>query len=74
MRFATTTLIAIVAALTTLGFLMLYSAGMQTQGLEFAQKQTVWALLGICCAFVCGRIDYRNWRKFTPFSAAFIFI
>lgn len=71
MRLAVTILIASVAGLTTLGFLMLYSAGMQSSdGLTHVTRQAAAAFVGICGAFVCAKIDHRHWRKLGPWVVA----
>ena len=59
LKFAVTVLVFCVAALLSLGVVMLYSSSMADSGSRFVRIQLVWSALGLagCVAVVC--VDYR---------------
>jgi cell division protein FtsW len=63
MKVATTLLVFCVGALLSLGFVMLYSAGMMMkQGPHYLLMQLVWAGAGLILAAILAGLDYR-WLK-----------
>jgi len=64
MKFAITTLATSVAALLTLGLVMLYSASMTQRGPHLLLTQSVWCGLGLMACVVAASLDYRLLRKF----------
>jgi cell division protein FtsW len=72
-KLTVTTLITCVAALLSLGLVMLYSASMndviprsggEYYGARQMISQLVWCGLGIMCCILMATLDYRLWRKF----------
>ena len=63
MKWATTILVASVAALLALGLVMLYSASMDQQGARYLNKQLEWAGLGMVACCVAAVVDYRWLQK-----------
>ncbi len=64
MRYATTILAFCVAGLLALGMVMLYSAGMATDGARYLTMQLVWGGLGLGVCFAATSIDYRILQRF----------
>ncbi len=62
MRLVTSILAFCVAALLSLGLVMLYSSSMGRTGASFPIMQTLWCGLGIVAAVVVARMDYRHLR------------
>ena len=62
MKLATTTLVFCVGALLSLGFVMLYSAGLLKGGAHYLLMQLVWAGAGLLLAAVVAGVDY-HWLK-----------
>ena len=65
-------LLAVVAALTTLGLLVVYSATYALSYFNFAgvtnwylKRQVMWALIGVVALLVFWRIDYRRWQRWS---------
>jgi cell division protein FtsW len=72
-KLTVTTLITCVAALLSLGLVMLYSASMndviprsggEYYGARQMMSQLVWCGLGFGCCLFMATVDYRVWRKF----------
>lgn len=64
MKLAITTLATCVAALLTLGLVMLYSASMTQKGAHLLMTQIVWCGLGIVLCVSAATLDYRLLKKF----------
>jgi cell division protein FtsW len=64
MRWATTILVFCVAALLSLGLVMLYSASMAQQGSRYLVMQLVWGSLGLVACLVTASLDYREIRRY----------
>lgn len=71
MKLATTTLVFCVAALLSLGMVMLYSSSMVQSGTHFLVNQLVWGCLGIavCVGMAC--LDYQWLKKYSWVLLAF---
>jgi cell division protein FtsW len=73
MKWATTILIFCVAVLVGLGLVMLYSASMNMEtgksavGADYLLSQVVWLTFGLIGCVVAARIDYRRWKKVSPY-------
>jgi cell division protein FtsW len=73
MKWATTILIFCVAVLIGLGLVMLYSASMNMEigksavGANYLLSQLVWLAFGLIGCVVAARIDYRRWKKLSPY-------
>ena len=73
MKWATTILIFCVAVLVGLGLVMLYSASMNMEmgksavGADYLLSQLVWLTFGLIGCVVAARIDYRRWKKVSPY-------
>ncbi len=63
MRVAVTLLVSCVAALLALGLVMLYSSSMAQDGARLMLMQSIWCVLGLCCAIVAASLDYAWLRK-----------
>lgn len=63
MRAAVTILVASVAALLALGFVMLYSCTMADKGAQMLLKQLMWGGIGLIPFLVVASIDYRLLKK-----------
>lgn len=63
MKLAITTLATCVAALLSLGLVMLYSASMTKQGAHLLLTQSVWCLLGCVACVTAAGLDYRLLKK-----------
>jgi cell division protein FtsW len=63
MKAATTLLVCCVGALLSLGFVMLYSAGLFQGGARYLVMQLVWAGVGLILAGSLAAIDYSWLRK-----------
>jgi cell division protein FtsW len=76
MKFAITTLATCVAALLTLGLVMLYSASMTQKGANLLITQIVWCGLGCTACVAAAWLDYRWLKKFAwpIFVAALILL
>jgi cell division protein FtsW len=76
MKWATTILIFCVAVLIGLGLVMLYSASMNMEvgksavGANYLLSQLVWLAFGLIGCVVAARIDYRRWKKVSPYLLA----
>jgi cell division protein FtsW len=72
MKWATTILIFCVAVLIGLGLVMLYSSSMNMEmgksavGADYLLSQLVWLFFGLVGCAVAARIDYRRWKKISP--------
>jgi cell division protein FtsW len=67
MKVATTLLVFCVGALLSLGFVMLYSAGLFKGGAHYLLMQLVWAGAGLTLAAVLAGSDYRLFKKVSWF-------
>jgi cell division protein FtsW len=73
MKWATTILIFCVAVLVGLGLVMLYSASMNMEmgksavGADYLLSQLVWLAFGLIGCVAAARIDYRRWKKISPY-------
>jgi cell division protein FtsW len=63
MKRAVTTLVFCVAALLSLGLVMLYSSSMAQVGARYLQVQLVWCGLGLVLCLGAATVDYRLLRK-----------
>jgi cell division protein FtsW len=63
MKLATTTLFFCVAALLSLGMVMLYSSSTAQVGAHYLMMQLVWCALGLVGAAVAATFDYRHLKK-----------
>jgi cell division protein FtsW len=76
MKWATTILIFCVAVLIGLGLVMLYSSSMNMEmgksavGAQFLQSQLAWCFFGLVGCIVAASIDYRRWKKISPWLLA----
>jgi cell division protein FtsW len=64
MKVAVTTLAFCVAALLSLGLVMLYSSSMTQFGAELLKKQLEWLVLGFVLCFAATSLDYQLLKKF----------
>ena len=62
MKLAVTVLVSCVAALLSLGLVMLYSSSMAESGSHFVKVQLVWSTLGLLAGLAAALLDYR-WLK-----------
>ncbi|HEX4266053.1 MAG TPA: putative lipid II flippase FtsW [Verrucomicrobiae bacterium] len=62
MKFAVTVLVFCVAALLSLGMVMLYSSSMTQVGAHYLIMQLIWCALGLLLSVTAASIDYR-WLK-----------
>ena len=62
MRVAVTVLVFCVAALLSLGMVMLYSSSMTQVGAHYLIMQLIWCVLGLGLCFAAAAMDYR-WLK-----------
>src|SRR3989442_12500776 len=63
MRYATTILVFCVAALLSLGLVMLYSSSMSPTGASYPAAQVIWCGLGLIVAGIVACVDYRHLKK-----------
>jgi cell division protein FtsW len=63
MKFATTVLVFCVAALLSLGLVMLYSSSMSQPGANYPVAQVIWCGMGLVTAAVIACVDYRHLKK-----------
>jgi cell division protein FtsW len=76
MKWATKILIFCVAVLVGLGLVMLYSASMNmvvgkaAAGAGYLLSQLVWLAFGLIGCVIAARIDYRRWKKVSPYLLA----
>jgi len=63
MRVAVTVLVFCVAALLSLGMVMLYSSSMTQVGAHYLVMQLVWCTLGLGLCFTAAAMDYRLLKK-----------
>ncbi|HYT61642.1 MAG TPA: putative lipid II flippase FtsW [Haliangiales bacterium] len=63
MKFATTILVFCVAALLSLGLVMLYSSSMSQPGANYPVAQVIWCGLGLVAAGLVACLDYRYLKK-----------
>ena len=64
LKLAVTVLVFCVAALLSLGLVMLYSSSMADHGAHYVKIQGLWAALGVVCCAAAALIDYQVLRKF----------
>ena len=66
------TVLAVVAALSFVGVIMVFSASAVVAGTQFhdavyfLKRQVLWLLVGFVVLHVASRIDYVRWRKLAP--------
>lgn len=65
MKLATTTLFFCVAALLSLGMVMLYSSSTAQVGAHYLMMQLVWCAIGLIGAALAVTLDYRLLKKFS---------
>ncbi len=65
MKYAATTLMICVAALLSLGLVILFSSGMSKEGANYPVMQAAWCGMGIVAAAIVAATDYRQLRKFS---------
>src|SRR2546425_12626366 len=63
MKYATTILVFCVAALLSLGLVMLYSSSMSPTGASYSAAQVIWCGLGLIAAGIVACVDYRHLKK-----------
>jgi len=63
MKYATTILVFCVAALLSLGLVMLYSSSMSPTGASYPAAQVIWSGLGLIAAGIVACVDYRHLKK-----------
>jgi len=63
MKYATTILVFCVAALLSLGLVMLYSSSMSPTGASYPAAQIIWSGLGLVAAGIVACVDYRHLKK-----------
>ncbi len=63
MKYATTILVFCVAALLSLGLVMLYSSSMSPTGASYPAAQVIWCGLGLIVAGIVACVDYRHLKK-----------
>src|SRR5438034_8684964 len=63
MKYATTILVFCVAALLSLGMVMLYSSSMSPTGASYPAAQIIWSGLGLVAAGIVACVDYRHLKK-----------
>jgi cell division protein FtsW len=63
MKYATTILVFCVAALLSLGLVMLYSSSMSSTGASYPAAQVIWCGLGLIVAGIVACVDYRHLKK-----------
>jgi len=63
MKYATTILVFCVAALLSLGLVMLYSSSMSSTGASYPSAQVIWCGLGLLAAGIVACVDYRHLKK-----------
>jgi len=63
MKYATTILAFCVAALLSLGLVMLYSSSMSQAGANYPMAQVIWCGVGLVAAGTLASVDYRHLKK-----------
>src|SRR2546427_1856273 len=63
MKYVTTILVFCVAALLSLGLVMLYSSSMSPTGASYPAAQVIWCGLGLTAAGIVACVDYRHLKK-----------
>lgn len=63
MKYVTTILVFCVAALLSLGLVMLYSSSMSQAGANYPAAQVVWCGMGLVAAGLMACLDYRHLKK-----------
>jgi cell division protein FtsW len=63
LKLAVTVLVFCVAALLSLGLVMLYSSSMAESGSRFVKVQLIWSALGVLCCMAAARLDYRFLKR-----------
>src|SRR6266542_7084839 len=63
MKYATTILVSCVAALLSLGLVMLYSSSMSLPGANYPAAQLLWCGTGLIVAGIVACVDYRHLKK-----------
>src|SRR5258708_19797909 len=63
LKLAVTVLVFCVAALLSLGLVMLYSSSMAESGSHFVKVQLVWSTLGLVACIAAGLLDYRFLKR-----------
>ena len=62
-KLAVTVLVFCVAALLSLGLVMLYSSSMPKDGSHYVRIQLIWSALGVLVCLVCLFLDYRILKR-----------
>src|SRR5436305_12116420 len=65
MKLATTTLVFCVAALLSLGMVMLYSSSRAQSGTRLLVSQLIWGALGVAVCLGAACLDYQRLKKFS---------
>jgi cell division protein FtsW len=63
MKYATTILVFCVAALLSLGLVMLYSSSMSQPGATYPVAQVIWCGIGLMTSGIVACVDYRHLKK-----------
>src|SRR5258708_21088288 len=63
LKLAVTVLVFCVAALLSLGLVMLYSSSMADRGSHYVKVQLLWAGLGLICCITATFLDYHLLKK-----------
>src|SRR6266404_4115949 len=63
LKLAVTVLVFCVAALLSLGLVMLYSSSMDEHGSHFVKVQLVWSALGLVACIAAALLDYRFLKR-----------
>ncbi len=63
MKLATTTLFFCVAALLSLGMVILYSSSTAQVGVQYLKMQLIWCVLGLIGAAIAATVDYHHLKK-----------
>jgi cell division protein FtsW len=64
LKLAVTVLVFCVAALLSLGLVMLYSSSMADHGSHYVKVQLLWAGLGLICCAIATFVDYQILKRF----------
>ncbi|HOX58287.1 MAG TPA: putative lipid II flippase FtsW [Candidatus Paceibacterota bacterium] len=76
MKVSVTILVSCVAALLSLGMVMLYSSSMAQVGAHYLRMQLVWCGLGLAACVVAALLDYRQlrWIWWLPLGLALLML
>jgi cell division protein FtsW len=74
MKLAVNTLIFSVAALLSLGMVMLYSSSMTQVGGDYLVKQLIWCALGLVGCGAVAAFDYRKLKSYAPALLGFALV